>query len=256
MIGITTARGGSKCISRKNIKELCGKPLIVRTSFEKVAKSMTENYSKDYHNYVFKDGKFIGAFEEMYRYSAEIPWHQDETAYKVFSDIDIVILRQHRYDTVLDVGCGEGYFSERLHESLLNRGGVPMVTGIDISPTAIKKAKNLFNGINFMVLDIRKENLNKQFDLVVCKEIMWYVFSELEQVIQNLKRMTKPDGWLYISQSFPETNEYVGKEVIKSPNHLMEIFNKQFLINYGCTDWDHEDMRIRFLARPKGEHFR
>lgn len=34
----------------------------------------------DYHDYVFKDGKFVGAFEEMYRNVGD-PWHHgDATA--------------------------------------------------------------------------------------------------------------------------------------------------------------------------------
>lgn len=36
--------------------------------------------SKNYHDYVIRDGKFIGAFEKMYR-NVEDPWHQgDATA--------------------------------------------------------------------------------------------------------------------------------------------------------------------------------
>jgi hypothetical protein len=34
--------------------------------------------SRDYHDYVFKNGKFIGKFDEMYQYSENIPWNQDQ----------------------------------------------------------------------------------------------------------------------------------------------------------------------------------
>ncbi len=34
--------------------------------------------STDYHDYVIKNGKLIGEFEQMYKNSAGIPWHQDE----------------------------------------------------------------------------------------------------------------------------------------------------------------------------------
>jgi hypothetical protein len=36
------------------------------------------NKSTDYHDYVFRDGKLVGEFEEMYLNSATTPWHQDE----------------------------------------------------------------------------------------------------------------------------------------------------------------------------------
>ena len=45
--------------------------------------------SKDYHDYVFKDGKFIGAFEEMYQ-NVEDPWHHgDATA--IYYDMDLYL---------------------------------------------------------------------------------------------------------------------------------------------------------------------
>ena len=80
-------------------------------------------FSRDYHDYVFKNGKLVGKFDEMYKNSSEIPWHQDETAYRVFSEIDIAILKQYEYESVCEIGCGFGYFTNRLHEELTSTGG-------------------------------------------------------------------------------------------------------------------------------------
>jgi hypothetical protein len=38
---------------------------------------MKEIKSDDYHDYVIKDGKFIGAFEEMYQ-NIDDPWHHGD----------------------------------------------------------------------------------------------------------------------------------------------------------------------------------
>lgn len=214
---------------------------------------MTAGYPADYHEYVFKDGKLLGRFDEMYRYSGDIPWHQDKTAYRVFSDIDITILRQHRYETILDVGCGLGFFTNRLFHEL---EGVESIVGTDISAAAIKKAKNMFPHIDFRAADIKEEKflVGNEFDLVVCKDIMWYVFEKLDQVMKNLKLLIKPSGWLYISQSFPEKENYIGKEVIKSPLHLKEIFEKNFWITFSCIEWNSEynnQPHIHLLAQSK-----
>ncbi|MCK9376428.1 MAG: hypothetical protein M0P73_09770 [Syntrophobacterales bacterium] len=64
-----------------------------------------DKFSNDYHDYVFKNGKFLGNFEGMYRHSTDVPWHQDKTSYSVFSDIDLAILRQYRYNSICEVGC-------------------------------------------------------------------------------------------------------------------------------------------------------
>lgn len=81
------------------------------------------SHSTDYHDYVFKDGKLVGKFDEMYKYSREIPWHQDKNAYSVFSNIDIAILKQYKYESICEIGCGLGYFTNRLHKELSNNGG-------------------------------------------------------------------------------------------------------------------------------------
>lgn len=38
------------------------------------------SHSTDYHDYVFRDGKLVGEFEDMYKNSSKVPWHQDEQA--------------------------------------------------------------------------------------------------------------------------------------------------------------------------------
>ena len=46
--------------------------------------------SKDYHDYVIKNGDFVGKFEEMYQNSSDTPWHPDATANAIFTDIAMV----------------------------------------------------------------------------------------------------------------------------------------------------------------------
>jgi len=50
--------------------------------------------SKDYHDYVIKNGKFIGAFEEMYQ-KFEDPWHHgDATA--VQYDMALYLIKRYK----------------------------------------------------------------------------------------------------------------------------------------------------------------
>ena len=68
--------------------------------------------SNDYRDYVIKDDKFIGAFEEMYRDCPD-PWHQDELP-PLAEDIALLLLSKRRYQRVLDIGCGKGRFTSRV----------------------------------------------------------------------------------------------------------------------------------------------
>ncbi len=197
--------------------------------------------STDYHEFVFKDGKFLGKFEEMYKHSSEIPWHQDQTAFWVHSEIDIAILKQFKYETICEIGCGLGYFSDRLHKEMTSkRGRHPEVTGIDISRTAIEKAALSFPEIKFVQGDLLKEDPlpGKQFDLVVVKEVIWYICQHVPVFFKSVISKLNDNGFLYVSQSFPESDHWVGKEIIASHEAL-----KQILCNYArpvhyCVEWD------------------
>ena len=110
---------------------------------------------KNYHNYVIKDGKFIGAFEEMYQ-NVEDPWHQTNVD-TVPYEITLYLLKKYGIcqngGKVLDVGCGLGVFTAKLKEIMPKAE----ITATDVSPTAIKKAKSRFEhlGIDFSVMDIQ-----------------------------------------------------------------------------------------------------
>jgi len=114
----------------------------------------------DYHDYVFKDGQFVGKFEEMYKNSTEIPWHQDQTSYAIFTDIDIAILKhfqsKYKFENICEVGCGYGYVTNRIKKELSIDNTTIRVTGLDISKTAIERAREAFPDINFIVCDIIK----------------------------------------------------------------------------------------------------
>ena len=207
-----------------------------------IGAEMNKKFSDDYHDYVFKDGKLLGNFEEMYRHTS-MPWHQDELAYMIFSEIDLAILKQRKYERILEVGCGLGYFTNRLKQELRNSGGgSPYITAMDISHTAIEKAKGMFPGIDFQVMDIRNHNCfeAESFDLIICQGLMWCIFDCLQQVMSTLKSILQRGGFLYISQSFPEEEDYIGKEVIKSPYHLKDIFSSSFKLVHHAIEWDPE----------------
>ena len=69
--------------------------------------------SNNYRDFVFKDGKLIGEFEQMYQKSEEVPWHQDKTAAtwhgRIGSNGIEAAFEQENIKTVLEAGGGYGY---------------------------------------------------------------------------------------------------------------------------------------------------
>ncbi len=175
------------------------------------------NKDSGYHDYVIKDGKFIGKFEEMYQ-SCKDPWHQ----LKILPYANELVLREiskGRFKNVLDVGCGLGRFTY-----LINKNVNCKVTGIDLSQTATLEGRKSYPDIDFKVFDVMQDKLETDlYDLVVASELFWYVLEKLDFVISNLINALQVDGQLIIIQKFYLTDEQkYGKEIISSPFDLIE----------------------------------
>lgn len=182
--------------------------------------------SKDYRDYVIKNGKFIGAFEEMYQ-NIEDPWHHGDATH-ISYDMALYLLDRYKIcakgGEILDVGCGKGAFTARLKKCLPK----VKILAIDITPTAIRKAKEKYKdlGICFDVMDIQKEykKISKKFDLIVMSEIMWYVLPNFEKIVSSFGKNLKKGGHFLIRQTFyqPRKQKY-GNEVASSVEDMLNL---------------------------------
>jgi 2-polyprenyl-3-methyl-5-hydroxy-6-metoxy-1,4-benzoquinol methylase len=127
------------------------------------------NTSTRHQDYVIRDGKYIGWFEDMYRNTAEVPWHQNETVSAIFSYLTAAILKHRRIRSLLDVVCGMGYMAERLRQEIaeLNR-----VVGLDIFETAVARATAKFPDIEFVSGTMYGFRVKERFDVVVSKVVL------------------------------------------------------------------------------------
>jgi hypothetical protein len=119
------------------------------------------NKSTDYHDYVFRDGKLVGEFEEMYLNSATTPWHQDEQE----NWIDVRLTKEMlwdlgRFDAIHDFGCGTGHYLDLMVKHSLATNGKSY--GYDISATACENAASIFPHSSFSVLDLTQRTTNNE----------------------------------------------------------------------------------------------
>jgi SAM-dependent methyltransferase len=124
-----------------------------------------------YHPYVFRDGRFVGEFEEMYAIAERQgfdPWHQDSAGIR---HDEIAALRPERVRTLLDLGCGKGTLTARL------AAGCERAVGYDVSPTAIRIAQSRYPWIDFRLLDrqLAEELAGQRFDLACALELLSYL---------------------------------------------------------------------------------
>lgn len=125
--------------------------------------------------------------------------------------------------TVLDVGCGDGTFM-----ALINKDGNFKITGVEIFPEYVKRAKE--TGVYEKVIekDVMKINFSpKSFDAAVCS-----------QVIEHLK---KPDGIKLISKISEIAKEVV---IIGTPNgHYSQGVYDENVYQKHLSEWRVEDFQ-------------
>jgi SAM-dependent methyltransferase len=108
--------------------------------------------------------------------------------------------------SVLDVGCGQGFFS-----SLLRRCGLD-VYALDLSETGLRVAKHAYAGqdIHFLAADAMSPPFSHQFDAVFTRSFSLYNredFPADTSVTDSLLRLVKPNGrfiFLYSTNLHPD----------------------------------------------------
>lgn len=193
-----------------------------------------------YHKYVFDERKreFLGKFEDMYRQEnveGFDSWCQEKMT-GLDKKITLTILEQFNFGCILDIGCGKGSFSHLLKKA--NN----IVWGIDVSETAIRKAKSRYPDIVFKVLDANKiRTLNQRFDLVVAMEILSYI-KKWDTLIFNISQIT---DYFFLALFIPENP--IG--YVKSIEELNVVVEKHFSII--CRIVDQTAQRIFCLCHVK-----
>ncbi len=65
--------------------------------------------SRDYHDYVFRNGRLLGDFDNMYRQATSVPWGQDVLFKRWYSQVGLAMVREcGPYGWILEIGCGLG----------------------------------------------------------------------------------------------------------------------------------------------------
>lgn len=97
--------------------------------------------------------------------------------------------------SVLDVGCGQGFFSYLFQKHGMN------VQGVDISEVGIRAAQCAYGhlGVSFAVADIEHDTFPGQFDCVFVRGLSLYNrsdFAENDEITKKLLKLVSPSGVL------------------------------------------------------------
>lgn len=96
---------------------------------------------------------------------------------------------------ILDLGCGQGYITQELHQRLKSAE----ITGLDYSVSAIEYAHDHFRGIDFAVADAYEPPYSKEyFDLVICNSLWEHVPDPLH-LLSKIREILKTGGYIIVS---------------------------------------------------------
>ena len=84
--------------------------------------------------------------------------------------------------SVLDIGCGDGYFGE-----FLNRNKKADYTGCDISETALESARSRGLKTCCLAIDDRVDFSDKSFDYVLMSEFLEHIASSEEILVEAMR---------------------------------------------------------------------
>jgi hypothetical protein len=198
--------------------------------------------SNDYHDYVFRDGKLVGEFEDMYRNSATVPWHQDEQANWIDVRLTKEMIRDigGDLDQIHDLGCGTGHYLKLIADEFLASRGTSY--GYDISETACQNAAKIFPKSRFSVLDLTEQTTNNHpptqsgepqlTRLFMIRGTLWLVYPKLATVIDNIRKMMTSNDRLLVVQNFPPLeSQFIGKDVIPNHSALIDHFSRRFVLD-------------------------
>lgn len=169
-------------------------------------------------------------------YSTVDPWAFKSSKYeqdKYDQQIDLVRreLKSDDVSSILELGCAEGAFTEKLVSEFRNA----KVTGVDISSNAIRRAEDNFkkiglsNRVNFVrqdAVEFIKSQPKAKYDLIFWSEGIYYVAPpsttkrEFESMIAHLNGMLK-EGGLFCSANI--INQAYGDEELLTDKKRMDL---------------------------------
>jgi len=151
----------------------------------------------------------------IYKYETKNPLIRFVVA-KFLNDLKTLVLPvKNEIRNALEIGCGEGYVTKFLWDLGIN------IEGADISPEALKIAKEKFHEINFTQKSIYElTKYNKKYDAIFAIEV--------------LEHLSNPE--LAINEMIKCSNKFL---ILSVPNEpffrLANILRLKYLKNFGNT---------------------
>ena len=200
-------------------------------------------------NHIFREGdhgklEFIGNFEALYQSESD-PWFQSGTgediaAYYAWSRQRLIAQLETLSPTsILEVGCGLGYVTQELDQAFPHAH----VAGMDISHTAIHKAREIFPHPTFEQGNICSDTFqsSRHYDVVILSQILWYIIEAFPVALDNCSRLIGDGGHLVFTNAFLRSPQRYAADIIDGFQGLIDYLEQNAASTFRITASDYDD---------------
>lgn len=153
--------------------------------------------------------------------------------------------------SVLDIGCGNGWFTHKLKIALPNA----RIFGLDINKTELQQAAKLFSGekVTFLYGNLFQELfVPGSFDIIVLNSAVQY-FSDFKRLINSLLELISKDGEIHILDSpFYKTIEHQKEAFNRSHDYFSRMGIEEMINHYHHHTYQSlQDFSFTILSKPR-----
>ena len=145
------------------------------------------------------------ALEAVYAADAD-PWQSASPRFlyqrRKYQRLAALLPEGRRFDHALDLGCGLGLFAAEL------AGRAARVTGVDVAPSAVARARLAYPALDFACHDITAlpAAYDGGFDLVTIADVLYYLAEPDDAAFaamgQRMVRLLRPGGLCLIADHY------------------------------------------------------
>ena len=165
--------------------------------------------------------------------------------------VELIQHGTNRKLSIMDIGCGLGYFTEHLKK----RFPTADVRGVDISLAALAKASRRATDCVFQQIDLKTLhpiNLGTQFDVLVALDCLYYFKEdEIDRVLTNICTLMADGGFLVVGYHLPDTMKFgLYIRSLDDARSLFETHGMSIVYSFDVED----GLEIAYTGRPVGRH--
>ncbi len=162
--------------------------------------------------------------------------------------ITLDLLERTSFESLLDVGCGDGRFLREVQSRFSGK----RLLGIDYSEEAVRLARSLNPELRYEAMDIVRSRLAEEFDIVTLLEVIEHIPPDsLPEFLRAVTGSLKPGGWLILTT--PHTHTRVDPKHYQHFNaaRLRELLGNDY-DPVECIPFDYIDWPTRLFLKLLG----